>query len=153
MFGLVVHSVGGLLFMLLWIWAVLDVIATDSIVVRNLPKGTWLFLVIVIPTVGAVAWLALGRPVEADFSLGGQRTRPYEYNPERSRRSVRGPEDDPSWNAPAERSLPSSMQHEEPLAIRERKLLEKEAELAKREAELEAQATNEALDEEGDDIS
>lgn len=139
MFGIVVHSVGGLMVLLLWLWAVFDVIATDSILVRNMPKGTWLFLVIILPTVGAVAWLVLGRPVDASFQLGGQsRNAPYPFDPSRSRESVRGPEDDPSWNTGSQRSLPSYMEQEEPLAIRERKLLEREAELKRREAELEA---------------
>jgi Phospholipase_D-nuclease N-terminal len=65
-FGLV-----GLALLLLWIWAIFDVIATDSALVRNLPKGLWVVLVIILPQVGSIAWLLLGRPQYASFAPGG----------------------------------------------------------------------------------
>ncbi len=145
MFGLILHGVGGTFLFLLWIWAVLDVIATDNILIRSLPKTTWLMLVLFIPSIGAVAWILLGRPEGAGISLGGQRSSLYvdgEYEDWRpsSRSSFAGPEDDPAWRSSksTSKSLPASLQDDEPLAIRERKLLEKEAELAKREAELDS---------------
>jgi len=145
-FGIIVHSVGGAFLVIFWAWAVLDCISTDSILVRNLPKMTWLFLVLFIPTIGAVAWLLLGRPEHAGMSLGGQRSWLYETRPEpsggASRPAPRGIEDDPNWRANTARSAPAGQDTEESLAIRERKLLEREAELAKREAEL----TDEARD-------
>jgi len=147
MFGVVVHSVGGAFLVVFWIWAVLDCISTDSILVRNIPKTTWLFLVIFIPTIGAVAWLLLGRPEHAGMSLGGQRSWLYEERPARTDRPYRpaplGVEDDPAWQASTKRSAPAGQSTEESLAIRERKLLEREAELAKREADLD--------DDEGDE--
>ena len=132
----------GSLFFLFWLWALFDLIATDSIVVRNLPKTTWLFVVLFFSVIGAMAWLALGRPEGAGLSLGGQRRLPYEYDPERTARSrVVGIEDSSDWaGGSSAKSLPSSMQHDDPLAIRERKLMEREAELARREAELQQQA-------------
>lgn len=145
MFGLVIHGIGGTFLFLLWIWAVLDVIATDSILIRNLPKVTWLLLVLFIPTIGAVAWLLLGRPEGAGMSLGGQRSALYVDPDDRWQPSSGstgryiGPDDDPSFgrsSASPSPSLPTSMREEEPLAIRERKLMEREAELARREAEL-----------------
>ena len=140
MFGVVVHSVGGAALLILWAWAVLDCISTDSILVRNLPKTTWLLLVLFIPTIGAVAWLLLGRPEHAGMSLGGQRSWLYEQRPSSSS-GARTPaplgiEDDPGWQSNTARSAPAGLGSEESLAIRERKLLEREAELAKREAEL-----------------
>lgn len=151
MFAVVVPgATGGLLF-LFWVWCVFDLIATDSILVRNLPKGTWLCLVLFIPMVGAMAWVAVGRPEGAGFSLGGQRRLPYEYNPERTAGSrVLGVEDSDSWRSESSRSLPTSMQNDDPIAIRERKLLEKEAELAKREAELGRQKPDEQSDDGGE---
>ena len=143
---MIVHGLGGAFFLILWIWAVLDCISTDSILVRNLPKTTWLFLVIFVPTIGAVAWLLLGRPEHAGMSLGGQRSWLYEERPARTERVHRpaplGVEDDPTWQATTKRSAPANQGDSESLAIRERKLLEREAELAKREAE---------LDDDGDD--
>lgn len=122
----------GFLIFALWIWAVFDVISTDAILVRNLPKGMWVFLVIFVPTVGAIAWFLLGRPQGAGASLGGQRAG-YEAKPWRP--SPRGIEDAPEWTSTTAPSRPAGLT-EESLAVRERKLLEREAELAKREAEL-----------------
>ncbi len=45
-----------------WIWALLDVIATDSDDCRNLPKVAWLVIVFLLADIGAVAWILLGRP-------------------------------------------------------------------------------------------
>lgn len=78
----------------LWIFAILDVVATDEVLVRNLPKMAWLFLVILVPTVGAIAWLALGRPMYAGWLPGDTRRR----SPGWSQRQVRGPEDSDEWN-------------------------------------------------------
>lgn len=140
MFGVIIHGVGGAFLLLLWIWAVLDCISTDNILVRNLPKTTWVFLVIFVPTIGAVAWLLLGRPEHAGMSLGGQRSWLYEQRPAATSGGQRpaplGMEDDPRWKADTARSAPAGQASEESLAIRERKLLEREAELAKREADL-----------------
>ena len=72
-----------LLVFFLWVWVILDVIATDRIVVRNLPKEMWLMIVIILPAVGSVAWLVLGRPERARFTPGGHTSRP----------EIRGPED------------------------------------------------------------
>ena len=46
----------------LWVWAVVDCITTDSARCRNLPKGVWLVIVIVLFDLGAILWLLLGRP-------------------------------------------------------------------------------------------
>jgi hypothetical protein len=45
-----------------WIWALLDVIATDSEACRNLPKVAWLIIVFLLADIGAVAWILFGRP-------------------------------------------------------------------------------------------
>ena len=138
MLAVIVHGVGGALLLVLWVWAVLDCIATDTILVRNLPKTTWIFLVVFVPTIGAVAWLLLGRPEHAGVSLGGQRSWLYrdDYEPRTfSSPAPRGLEDDPAWKPSTSRSAPTGVS-DESLAIRERKLLEREAELARREAEL-----------------
>ena len=46
----------------LLIYALIDCIQTDSIVVRNLPKTFWVFLIIFIPVIGPICWLVAGRP-------------------------------------------------------------------------------------------
>ena len=80
----------GLLLVAFWVWAIFDVISTDEAMIRNLPKALWLLLVIILPTVGAVAWIAVGRPVGVGWRPG-----------DTSRRQVRrtiGPEDRADWN-------------------------------------------------------
>ena len=79
----------GLVVMALWIYCILDVIATENSLVRNLPKGMWLLLVIFLPMIGSVAWLALGRPMYAGWRPGDTTVRPT--------RPVLGPEDRPDF--------------------------------------------------------
>jgi len=123
-------TLGGLFLFAFWFWAILDCVSTDNILVRNLPKTTWLFVIIIIPMAGAIAWLLLGRPEGAGMSVGGG-YRPPDYT---RRERVRGYEDSADWKArsknikPVERSEPS-----ESTAAKERRLLEWEAELKKRE--------------------
>ena len=52
-------SVGLLLF---WFWGLYDVITVDQNRVRNLPKVLWIGIVIVLPALGALLWIFLGRP-------------------------------------------------------------------------------------------
>jgi hypothetical protein len=52
----------GLVLLALWLYGLFDVITTDSVAVRNLPKLVWLVLVVLLGPLGAIAWLALGRP-------------------------------------------------------------------------------------------
>jgi hypothetical protein len=60
----------GLLVLGFWLWAIFDVIKTDESLTRNLPKGVWLMLVIILSDVGALAWLLLGRPEGVGFKPG-----------------------------------------------------------------------------------
>jgi hypothetical protein len=38
--------------MLLWIYCIFDVIASEESLIRNLPKTMWLVIVIFVPTIG-----------------------------------------------------------------------------------------------------
>lgn len=138
---------GGALF-LVWVYAILDIIATEPLLARTLPKLTWLFLTVLVPGVGAIAWLALGRPVNAGWYPGDTAVR--------ARPRVVGPEDRPDWvphtrSSPPHRQGRSQAAHpagkggmppgdpagpSESSAARERRLTEWEAELARRQAEL-----------------
>jgi hypothetical protein len=64
----------GILGTALWIYCLLDVIMTDESRIRNLSKGTWVFIVLVTSVVGSVAWLVAGRPE------GPARGLPYKGN-------------------------------------------------------------------------
>ena len=75
----------GFLLIALWIYCILDVIATDEVLMRGLPKMAWLIIVVILPDIGSIAWLALGRPVFAGW-------RPGDTTGRQTRRVV-GPED------------------------------------------------------------
>lgn len=58
----------------LLIYCVLSVVTTPAEQVQHLPKLAWLVLVVVLPLVGGIAWLLLGRPAGPRTSL------PYQGN-------------------------------------------------------------------------
>jgi hypothetical protein len=109
-----------------WLYAIFDSIATESALVRNLPKVTWVFIVLLFGPIGALAWLGFGRPTYAGW-------RPGDTEPRKVRR-VMGPEDSQQWShgrppmAPAPRPAP------EDLEAKERRLRDWEAELRRRES-------------------
>lgn len=43
-------------------WALFDCISTDASLCRNLPKVAWVIIVILLASIGGLAWLLLGRP-------------------------------------------------------------------------------------------
>jgi len=59
-----------LLFLGFWIWALLDVISTDGSTCRNLPKPMWIILIVILPLVGGILWLLVGRPEKAHWRPG-----------------------------------------------------------------------------------
>ena len=75
----------------LWVYCILDVIATDEALMRNMPKLFWLIIVIILPTVGSLAWLLLGRPTDAGYMPGDTNPRPVTRGKEMPR--PLGPED------------------------------------------------------------
>ncbi|MGH9246636.1 MAG: PLD nuclease N-terminal domain-containing protein [Acidimicrobiales bacterium] len=87
----------GFLALALWIYCIFDVIATEESLVRNLRKPVWLLIVILLSTVGSLAWLLLGRPQYAGWRPGETSIRP-------PRPRAIGPEDDPHFP----QSLPGS---------------------------------------------
>ncbi|MGH9018007.1 MAG: PLD nuclease N-terminal domain-containing protein [Acidimicrobiales bacterium] len=58
----IVGGIIGIAFLILWLYCIYDVITTDDAIIRHLPKMVWLILVIVLPDIGSLLWLALGRP-------------------------------------------------------------------------------------------
>jgi hypothetical protein len=49
----------------LWLFRIIDVITTDQARIRNLPKLTWLLIVIILPDIGSIAWLLAGHTWDA----------------------------------------------------------------------------------------
>jgi hypothetical protein len=127
-----------LLLLGLWIYCIFDVIASDDGLIRNLPKGMWLMIVIFLPDVGSLAWLLLGRPLFAGWRPGDT-TR-------RAPRRVVGPEDRDDFPTgrhfptgrvapppPPRRIEPPSGSRADELAAWEEQLRRREEELRRRE--------------------
>jgi hypothetical protein len=79
-------------FVVLWIYCIFDVVTTDEAMVRHLPKLVWLIIVVVLPELGSLLWLGLGRPrVWTRRAHGAGRPGPIALA-----RPPAGPLDDPS---------------------------------------------------------
>ncbi len=104
MIRLLLPTAVGLVMFAVWLFAVLDVITTDEMLIRNLPKVVWLFLVVLIPPVGVIAWFAGGRPVGAGLRPGTTRSRPTRTWQDRPR--ARGVEDRDDWRPDTHPSPP-----------------------------------------------
>ncbi len=52
----------GLIYLVILVVALIDIIRTDDAAVRGLPKFAWVVLVVMLPLVGGLVWLAVGRP-------------------------------------------------------------------------------------------
>lgn len=87
----------GLLLVFLWIYCILDVISSDASLVRNLPKLVWLVLVIIVPDVGSIAWLVLGRPRGARFEPGSTTRRRAPRVREARSSATPAPDDSPEF--------------------------------------------------------
>ena len=78
----------GALVLVVMLYAFIDCLQTPRAYARSLPKWLWLVLVVIVPVVGAVAWLFAGRPQRA--SLVGAA-------PRRGRGGPVAPDDDPAF--------------------------------------------------------
>jgi hypothetical protein len=111
-----------------WIWAILDVISTEVELCRNLPKGFWLILVLILPDIGSLAWVLLGRPEKGSWRPGStdfaKPRRPIAY------------EDRPHFEATPEISERRSQELDRRLDAWETEQRMKKAELDRREAEI-----------------
>lgn len=111
----------------LLVYCLIDCIQTDSVLVRNLSKTTWVFLIIIVPLVGSIAWLVAGRPEQ---QARGHRV-PWPATqtagfPEYERPRATSPDDDPEFLADMRAS---DRKHEKMLAEWEKQLREREAKL------------------------
>jgi hypothetical protein len=76
-------------------YALVDVIATEISLIRNLPKAVWALVVIFVPIIGPISWLVFGRPRGGSL-LPGTTARDYTV-PHRDRRRPMAPDDDPEF--------------------------------------------------------
>lgn len=93
--GLITGGAVGVLLIALWAYCIFDVISTDESLMRNMPKILWLVVVILLPTVGSVAWLLLGRPLGAGLRPGDTSA----YRAPLPRNRPVAPDDDPIFLA------------------------------------------------------
>lgn len=107
----------------LWIFCVFDVITSDEVVMRNLPKMGWLFVVIIAPMVGSIAWLVLGRPQATPRLQGGAVLPRFQTRP-RPARGPAGPEDRPGFAADLDQRAKDLARWEAELRRREEGLRE-----------------------------
>ncbi|ACY99954.1 MULTISPECIES: PLDc N-terminal domain-containing protein [Thermomonospora] len=86
------YVVLGLIIVGIWLFCLFDALTTDEAEVRLLPKFGWFLIVLFGFILGALLWLALGRPrIPVDPSgaaLGSSAPRPA---------APRGPDDDPEF--------------------------------------------------------
>jgi hypothetical protein len=76
---------GVLLLIALYIYFIIDVLRTPRGDTRSLPKFVWLLLVVLVPILGGLVWLALGRVWPVPGSRFGRRRAPL------------APDDDPKF--------------------------------------------------------
>lgn len=86
-----------LLGLALSIYAVIDCVRTDESEVRGLPKLAWVFVVLLFPIAGSIAWLVAGRPAGAPLPRLGAEDLPPLRPTGREPRPPKGPDDDPDF--------------------------------------------------------
>lgn len=89
-----------------FVYCLLDVVLSEPSLVRNLPKLTWVLIVVIVPLAGGIAWLVAGRPEHATAAPGSTRSRRRGSGRNASTRGnsaahreppPMGPEDDPDF--------------------------------------------------------
>jgi phospholipase D-like protein len=118
--------------LVLLVYCLIDCIQTDTYRVRNLPKTTWVFIIIIIPLVGGIAWLVAGRP---ESPRGRQVPWPSTQTagfPEYEKPRAGSPDDDQEFLSSMRRS---DQDHERMLQDWEQQLREREQKLKKDDAE------------------
>ena len=88
-----------LLEFVLTLYCVIDAIQSDPGDIRNLPKWAWLLLILLVPVIGAVAWLVAGRPSRESWLRHDppQPQKAQEAQLRQPPRNPRGPDDDPDF--------------------------------------------------------
>ena len=88
----------GLIVLVVWVAALIDVIVAEEYRVRHLPKVVWVLIVILLPLVGSIIWFLVGRPEGVAASPPARTTgfpeyeRP-EYNDSEYRAAIAARED------------------------------------------------------------
>jgi hypothetical protein len=124
----------GLVILALWVYCIFDVISTDQSRIQNLPKLVWLLIVVLIPPIGPIAWLLLGRPRGASFKVGSGELRTSTPSPPPEPTVTERPPPDPDYQRRREEAIRKHQEErEEELKAREAELRRLEDELRRRE--------------------
>lgn len=83
-----------ILLVALIIYAAIDCIMSDATKVRSVPKAAWIAIIVLIPVIGALLWLVLGRPVA---HVPGPRAPGPQASGQPTRRRPTSPDDDPNF--------------------------------------------------------
>jgi hypothetical protein len=90
----------GVVMLAVWVFCVVDVMTTPVRQVRNLPKLAWVFIVVLLFNLGAIAWLVAGRPWNLNTRDVSIRTRGAPpARPKAARGRPTSPDDDPEFLA------------------------------------------------------
>ncbi|MEV0613944.1 PLD nuclease N-terminal domain-containing protein [Nonomuraea sp. NPDC050404] len=81
----------GLALLAFWLFSLFDVVTTPEDEVRNVPKPLWILIVVLIPLLGGLIWMARGRPRAA------QAPRPTTWPVSPAPGMPKGPDDDPDF--------------------------------------------------------
>lgn len=60
-----IRVAGIIVLLAVYIWCIVDVLRSPRSAVRNLPKGIWLMIVVLVPLIGGGCWLVFGRTAPA----------------------------------------------------------------------------------------
>lgn len=64
---LLLRALLGLILLALWVYCIVDVLTRHKSEHRALPKLVWLAIVVLLPEIGSVLWLLVGRPRGAEI--------------------------------------------------------------------------------------
>lgn len=124
------YSLFALVDLALIVIALIDCLSVEEYAIRALPRGLWVFLILLFSPIGAIAWFVAGRPARPVQLSNGTSWRPGSGFPEHerpaARRAPRAPDDDPEFL----RGLSTSRQEDEQM------MKSWEADLRRREEEL-----------------
>jgi hypothetical protein len=84
----------------LTLFCLIACVQSPTIKVRNLPKWSWIVLILVFPLIGSIAWLLAGRPGAADRaqrSTGASGIDGYSSSTRPRRIGPIAPDDDPDF--------------------------------------------------------
>lgn len=123
----------GLVLIGLWLFCLIDVITTDELQIRNLPKTAWLLIVLLLPDIGSVLWLVAGRTWHSAPGPAARRTGAFPEYDRPGRATATSPEDDERFlKSVRERAEQQRRAYE---ARRRRELDEERSRLVKRPEE------------------